>query len=663
MDNILKTMYLRLDSTTKSLTKNAISQLLIKILYASSKSLTENQLISEYKRILNKKKIDENQIKKNIQLLCDDNSIRRQRGSFYLSQNKRDKIDQSYKESEARKQRIIELYFKPLYSDRNIIADWLSDATMLFFKMYSNEWIADLCYKHKSAIANSKENILNTIKERTLKNKDLDKRDREELSKMFINFLTTKDDNNIAPYLWEYGISSFSAQLISNFNGSDEFSIDTFRDCKCVLDTNVLMHIGLELSEYYSAFKSLEEIFLALNIEIGILYITKDEYTRTIGNIRDEIVKLVEKYPLSVIEKSEESKKNQYLKTAIARKCKNADDFLRFFSPLMNPPEFVEEKVKINQIDDDKKLQDVIDRTQKDERKLNELNTLFKKITGKDKRRPALIHDVGLIAGVDYLRKQDKFFILSQEVSVNTYAKEKPSQNDLPISIRLETLINILAVDSGGIDIDATDYVNLFAAIIRNGLIPNKNIFKLEDLSIMLEKDEQITQLPPEETIRIAKKIHRERLLGADDKKIELELRREIQGVKLKIVDDLTETKSELSMEKSEKNRYKNQADVSTKALQEIIRNEYKKKIRNSKILFFCGIPLIFIFLGIVGFIIYRNLVQSTNFIDYSISIFIEIIINVLFIIFASKPKIIGLKKQEEEFVNNELQRRLQREK
>jgi hypothetical protein len=658
MDKILKTMYLRLDSTAKSLMKNAISQLLIKILYANTKSLSESQILTEYKKVLSKKNTNENQIKENLQILCDDNSIIFHKGQYHLSTNKREKINKSYQESEDRKKQIIENYFKPFFSDETIVSDWLSDATMSFFKLYSNEWISDLCFKKMSAVSNSKENILKTIKEQTLKNKSLNKQDREDLSNKFINFLTTKEII-VDSYLWEYGISSFSAQLISNSNGADEFSIETFRNCKCVLDTNILMNIGLESSDYYSAFKSLEEIFVSLNIEVGILNITRDEYKNTIGSKRDEILKLVGKYPLSVLKETDD----QYVKTAIARKCRDADDFSRFFSQLMDTPKYVEKNLKIDLFDDDHNLCNEIDKAQKDEQKLNELNTIFKKITGHDKRQSALFHDVGLIAGVNYLRTKDKYFILSQEISVNTYAKEKPSINDLPISIRLETLINVLAIDNGGIDIDASDYATLFAAIIRKGLIPNRDIFRVTDLSIMLEKNEQIAQLPKDETIRIGNAFHRNRLLGASEENLDLYLRREIQGVKLKIVDDLTDTKAELSLEKSEKKRYKTQADNSIEVLRDSIRDEYKRKIRNNKIGFFLAVPLIFIALGVVGFYFYKNASETTSFIDYLVSIFIEIIINVLFILFASLPKIKNLKKEEETYIDNEIQKRLDKKK
>ena len=277
----------------------------------------------------------------------------------------------------------------------------------------------------------------------------------------------------------------------------------------------------------------------------------------------------------------------------------------------------------------------------------------------RDKKKFALIHDVGLIAGVDYLRNQEKYFILSQETSVNNYAKAKPSINDLPISIRLETLINILAVDSGGIEIDASDYATLFASMIRKGLVPNRDVFKLEDLSLMLEKNEQIAHLPEEDTVRIAKDFHRKRLLGTNEEKMGLELSRAIQGVKIKVVDELAEKNVELSSEKAEKNRYKAQADVSTAALRKIVEKDYDKKVRNQKILFYGLLPLIFIVLGIVGFYIYKNNVESTNFIDYLISIFIEVVISILFICFSAIPRIRKLQKERNENIEKEIEKKL----
>ena len=659
MDKTLKMMYLRLDSTTKSLTKNAISQLLIKILYAKNKQLTESQVIAEYKTILNKK-VNEDQIRENLTKLIEDNSIRYQSGSYYLSKNKRDKINLSYKESEERKEQIIETYIKPYFSEDFVVAEWLSNTTQTFFKLYSSEWMTDICYRQRTtAISNIKDGILKTIHDQTLKNKAIDKRDREILSQKYINLLTTKDIL-IDSYLWEYGTASFSAQLISSSIGADEFSLETFKDCNCLIDTNVLMNIGLEASNYYKAFKSLEEVFQSLNITVGILDITKEEYKRTIGNKRDEILRMVEKYPLAVVKETDD----QYIKTAIARQCRTVEDFSRFFSKLMDVPEYIEEKVKINLFDDDINMMEEISQSQKDEQKLNELNSIYKNITGRDKKRHALIHDVGLIAGANYLRTKDKYFILSLEVSVNSYAKLKPSVNDLPISIKLETLINILAIDNGGINVDASDYATLFASMIRKGLTPNRDIFKIEDLSLMLEKNEQIAQLPSEETIRIAKEVNRNRMLGVDDEKIALEMTRKIQGVKLKIVDDLADAKTELSLEKQEKSRYKKEADASTKALYSTIKGNISKKYDNKilkyKVGFFVGFPLIILTIISIGYFLYKNnSMNNLSLLDYIISISVTIIIELLMTFIMFIPKIRSLKTNRENYIEVKTERKI----
>ena len=661
MDKILKTMYLRLDSTTKSLTKNAISQLLIKIVYANNNQLSVNQVISEYKKVLNKK-INEDLVKENLTNLVKDGSIKYQSGRYYLSKNKIDKIDLSYKESENRKTQIIETYFKPYFSGDSVVSEWLSEVTQMFFKQYSNEWMADICYKQRtSAVLNIKESILKTIQEQTLKNKNIDKKDRKDLSQKFVNLLTI-NDIQIASYLWEYGIASFSAQLISSSLGADVLSIDTFKDCICLIDTNVLMNIGLESSIYFKAFKSIENVFKSLNINVGYLYITKEEYKRTIGNKRDEILNMVEKYPLEVIKKTDD----QYIQTAITRQCRTVEDFKRFFSSLMDVPQYVEEKVKINIIDNDIDLEKEISQNQSDEQKLNELNTIYKKITGRDKRHNALIHDVGLIAGANYLRIKGKYFILSQEVSVNNYAKSKPSVSDLPISIRLETLINILAIDNGGINVDASDYATLFASMIRKGLVPNTDVFQVADLSLMLEKNEQITQLPSEEIKRIAKEVHRNRLLGINEEKIALEMTRQIQGVKLKIVDDLAETKTELSLEKQEKSRYKKEADTSSKALYNTIKGDvskkYDNKIRIYRAGFFVGVPLILMLITGIFFYLYdKNNPDSIPFWGHIVAGFIDIVISLLAIFLKFIPKVKKLKNDRNDYIDAETERKVRR--
>lgn len=45
-----------------------------------------------------------------------------------------------------------------------------------------------------------------------------------------------------------------------------------------------------------------------------------------------------------------------------------------------------------------------------------------------------MVHDVGLIAGTEYIRQNEKAFILSQEISVNKYSHSKPTLENLPLA-------------------------------------------------------------------------------------------------------------------------------------------------------------------------------------------------------------------------------------
>lgn len=59
------------------------------------------------------------------------------------------------------------------------------------------------------------------------------------------------------------------------------------------------------------------------------------------------------------------------------------------------------------------------------------------------------------------------------------------------------------------------DFSNLFADMIRCNLQPDKNTFKITDLSKILDTELQIEQLPAEEVVRIANSLHTQTLLKA----------------------------------------------------------------------------------------------------------------------------------------------------
>lgn len=572
MDEILKTLYLHLDSNTSYLLKNAECQLLVKLVYKYPEASVD-EIYNHYGRIA--RRVDQGRFDDLVQHLLNRGEIEKKKGRLDLSTRMKKKIEKAHLESQERFQRMI-TSFEPYSSDKQSIEAWLSDTMVIFFKTFSDDWISDLCHK-VDAFARRKDSVLGVIQNRTLNNKNLEKRDKEVLPGKFLDLILRREPD-VASFLWEYGTSAFLARLIENSHAIDDLTFEAFRDSYCVLDTNILMHIGLEGSMYYDSLKILEEVFLELGINATVLYITKKEYVSAVGFKRDQVLKVAKSYDLEVLKQTDD----QYLKTAIARGCTTEDDFQEFFSQLLIMPSYINENVPISLLDNDKCLEDIISSAQKDERKRKELNAIFHEITGRDKKENALVHDVGLIGGISYLRDKGKYFILSQEVSVNAYAKKKPFINNLPIAIRIDTLLNVLALN-GGISLKS-DCKTLFADIIREGLHPSKDTFTVPDLSIMLDKNDQISKLPPAKVAEIAQGIHNKRLLGASDSDITMYMTREIQGAKLEVVEDLSKVRLELSSEVRDKEHFRQQATKGENALrrniEKEVRSEYKRATR-----------------------------------------------------------------------------------
>ncbi|GAA6770337.1 hypothetical protein AAGS39_10790 [Flavobacterium sp. CGRL2] len=269
------------------------------------------------------------------------------------------------------------------------------------------------------------------------------------------------------------------------------------------------------------------------------------------------------------------------------------------------------------------------------------INSIYKKATGNFKKESPLLHDVGMIAGVEYLRKNEKAFILSQEISVNRYSHAKPIKDDLPIAIKLETLINMLAIDNGGTDVNPLDFSTLFANIIRFDLHPDNNTFQIADLSKLLDTELQIEQLPAEEVVKIAQNLHNNRLKGLPEEEISLSLNREFQEVKLKFIKDYDVVYENLSYEKREHEIKTKKLSKTEEALKNRIRTEeianYEAIVLRSKVTWFLFIPICAVILTFIG-IYYLRFYKESQIIDYIIGLAVNIVFWILSSIFFSKP-------------------------
>lgn len=427
----------------------------------------------------------------------------------------------------------------------------------------------------------------------------------------------------------------------------DKITINTFAGTTCILDTNILMNLGLEGGEYYSSLNVIEKAFEKLNISVKYLSITKEEYERTVHNKRNEIINIIENFDREVLRETDD----QYLQTALKRRCSNQDDFDRFFSQLLMPPSAINNTVKVSLLDDDVELGSIIEQAQKDENLLENYNNCYRSFTGNDKKNNALIHDVGLISGVNHLRSHGRYFLLSQDTPLNRYSKNYPFKDDLPLAIKVDTLLNVLALSS--YDINASDYVALFADLIRMGLSTHKDKFTSAELSFVMERHQQFSNLPADSVIKISKEVHIMRLDGETEDNINKKVIRLIQGEKIGIKEDLDATIRELNIERKNKDLAISQAQNT----QTILENEWKDKSRtqtNKKIkhfwLYSLGLPMIII-IAILLFDKFDIWINSIP--ELYGSLVLDAIVSIAFFFGRFYPKIMYLKKHREEIAEN----------
>lgn len=618
MDEIIKSLYLRLDANTSTLTRSAIGQILVKIIYSLGRLVSKEEVFKAYAQLNNINKADENQLLEILEELVN-KDIRKRDGKYYLSTNKKEKIKKSLEQAEDRKNEIVDNYFSNTFSDRNIIEDWLQDVTIKFFECYSDEWISDLLTGHKT-VSRSETSIKDLIGKRTFNNSRLDKRDKQILPKKFFDFI---NDNKgvVNDYLWDYGTSAFAAKLIRNQNGIDSLTIDSFKNSTCILDTNILLFISLE-SRFKDGIVALEKVFQSLNVDVAYLYITLKEYQAKVSCQKDMTMRNLDKYGYDIAS----IPNDDFTNSAKELLCKTLDDFERFFDEKAKIPSKVHDILPIKLLDNDKELVEVIEKAQKDNNKISELNGLFRDLTGHDKKQNALVHDIGLLKGTEHLRKSGKFFVVSEEVCVNLYSKRQPLSDNLPLAIRIDTLINVLAANNDGDTFKASDYVPLFANIVRAGLIPDKDTFRQEELYDLYDMDEQVAQLPSDKIKDIVLEMHELLLKGTDEKVLSRELKSKITKGKIKVVSDLNDTRHALSFSERERERQEREKNLAINALKETLTEEIGKKYdkETNKLVLkyrFCypGICILVSLLIVMLFVFNTNTVGS--FLSFVISL------------------------------------------
>jgi len=547
MKEALSTVYLRLDSSSRSLTKTALSQVVLKIAYSLNREFTRREISRAIKECLNTT-INDEKLDDALNLLCQENVLKKDAKKFYIGTKSRTTLEDAYKKHIARLNTVLEIYFYHAQSEKENIKKWFQEVTVLFFETHASKWVDELCRGGgKKRIHHFKPGDIAT-KDLFKKNSILQE-DEEWLRSQYCAFLNS-DETNDAELKWDFGTSAFSSRLLVASSGIDKLTIDMFRECSLVLDTNVLMYLGLEESDLAKPLEALEQVIKDLKIKPGYFNITRREYERAIIGKRKDLLAVFEHYSRDLLSKAIDP----FVQTVFARGCINADDIDRFFSTILHVPSFFSKDLPIDEFDS-VELANAITIGESHDATIGGLNKIFERRFGKPKREIALKHDAGIIAGVQEMRKTGKCWLITKDGTIEEFASQNSIRDDCPIAIGIYTLVNILAIDNGGASVDPIEFAPLFSSIIKLSLVPEKGSFQLEDLARILEVESQIASLSDSAVAGIAQRLNHSRLTGKDDERISLQLAREFQREKLTIQSDLDSTKQDLHFERQDKQK------------------------------------------------------------------------------------------------------------
>jgi hypothetical protein len=654
MNNLINSIYLKHDTSLKSLTKRTLSQLIIKVLYFNAKkNLTVTEIINDIKKYLDIKFTNKD-IEDALKHLSKIKKIHPSNGGYELNSTVRKEVQNADSHNVDLHSNVVNFWFsesRTFKSDDGYekVKDWFVNVLIEFFSIYRNEWMLDVASEQKRS---KKKFEFESLFKKTFRKVKVEKEDWDWLKKQFFSFFESNriEDNEI---FWNYGTSAFASTLLTAKCYADKGAIENFENTTIVLDTNILMVLELEGYEYNSALKGIAKAFKKMNSSPIYFNISKEEYARALNPKREYTITAMNKYGYDIIAESD----CDFVRTAIKRGCKEVEDFDVFFTEISDVPETFCDEVDLKLLDN-KDLLNIYNTCENDVKMCDELDSINVRRTKRTKRETPRKHDLALLKSAEHLRKSgEKCIILTRDGTIREYANSNVLRDETPLAIGLDSLIQLLAIENGGVEQDSTEYTTLFNKIVKSSFALPKESYQVEDLQFMIQTKIKIEELDNDKKIQIAKKVNLLRINGHADEDIILEIQREFQsGIK-----DLKHDYEVLSAEKSALKSSNEKMSSEKSSMEKELRNaEFSKIIRKLKIkvLLNWGLLLATPIIGtIVGYLISQN-EDSNNLLNYGLSILTGVIASIIMLV--SKIKL-TISNKDKESINEQVSNRIEK--
>ena len=480
--------------------------------------------------------------------------------------------------------------------DQETLTTWFYQVSISFFEQFADRWVASVVGRTGLG-ADTHASVMDIADECTVTLGI--KSHIDNLAEGFVRFLRSNDPED-HQLLQSLALMAFAARLVAAEAGPDPISTAELRDATWLLDTNVLLTIALEGVAFGDPLDALGQAMSMIGSELVYLHPTLVEYRSVVDRWREETLIVLDRFGIGPLRESSDP----FLRIAIARQCYTQEDFIQFFDELRKPPPSIEDRIKVELLDDP----DIAQAATEGEGNENKVLAISNHWSERRSRPKSLVtarHDAALSEVVRHLRlSNNKCFVLTTDRTMAELAARWQGPSGTPTWLLLDALVQVLAADRAGMAENHVDFSALLAKLIANEVGPVASEFQIRDLLWLSEIAEQIEAFPEEVVNELAGTIHRKRIAGAprDDPELRLALERTIQETReTLIVNHDTALQSAAKATKHAKDAREQRKRI-RHALVERIKKDLISKARLKLLGRFVVALLVLVVVGLVGY-------------------------------------------------------------
>lgn len=525
----LTVINLRYGTTAKSLKTLTFADLAAKALFLSSKPLGIKEVASKVAELISVRSVSERLIKQGLEELKINRQVKLRNDEWELKDHARQDIEREAASLLDVFDGVLDRHF-PKNIEREKLTPWFTDAIADFFAYNGDEWVQSVCKGKQQFSKHAK--TANEILDESIGKHGLSSHSAE-LKNSFKGLLesTNTEDQR---YLTNVGYAMFHARLAAADVGADPIALGELRGATFLVDTNFLFALQLENQRSQTPWEALEQALSTIGAKLLYLGETEDEYKRVWNGKRAEIIGLLKVYPNEIVARADDG----FVSTAIARGCSDKESFETFFDSIYELPRQMPGGLKIEVLED-QEIAEEVEKAKNDNILKNAIQSWRSKLSywHRPKSNIALGHDAALIYVSEFEQKVgNKVFILTLDRSLQACCAERVGAHSIPTAIRLEGLIQILAANSGGPELDATNFAPLLTSILLQRCFPPEHMYSPQDLHWLYGIQKNVSGFRPEKIEQIALEVTKARLSGmsADDEKLHRTVNRFYQEEKQK---------------------------------------------------------------------------------------------------------------------------------